>query len=739
MATATPVRSSMQDVPAEIDVLAKQCVETGAAGHVQLLLELCEAHGIAYTQKVNCAQIIVAACNRNGDGVDFSDVQENVSDIASIKFHQSLFKGLITDIPTAEYDDIIEFNTTMVNGSNGLLAPVEARKATHMSLWGGHTTQGFRTVRAGCPHWDTSLCVDGKLSILRVSQVCPRYADAIQNGAEYKVVPSWFLQKYPGLDDAVQAAGNVIQNVSKSETDLQMLRKLLNKIKAGQSFEQIKMAFKKTRPKNISALPHMFNFLRKFPDEMLINKMIMFCKNQSAGSQTRTIDGSIYDALQIDWKGALQAPNIRYGILTALYSDKKPGLLTVQHIKAIGNDHSIKATISAEEDVKAMKNMIKGDSMVDSSTQAWLVWSQFLANTACMLVKKNTTDVDRMLESAKQKLDYLIHIGHLQCMCVNAINEKCDVKLTDKFDAHVVPVRGKVIATPQTIAAHTRLADDLTESLMTELGFEVGQTIQATSKKQATEHVYKIESMANGIITLVNTSLKNPGPAVEIASFQRKEWKTVATKESDMITYQEEHSQHAVTSIIQNVIKAQCTLKLYEAWNSETLQSGAVDVMVGQKGVVAKIDFKKDKLVLSPNSHMVSVRELKHNEKVPDMYGSAGVLLGTANVNGKTVVVTAASMHMHVKCDKSRSVKDTCIVPYWQVETTDNEDNSNMKLSENLSDFEICVDSFNVKVPLMRNTKPIKAGDKLVLLCVKSDKHAEQPALKKQKTGDVEA
>ena len=735
--------AAMTDVPADIDGLAKLCVLTGAAGQVQQLLESCEAHGIVYTQKVNCQQILVAKCNRGGDGVDFADVQENVSDIASIKFHQTLFKGLISDIPAPEYDDIVEFNTNMVNCSNGLLAPVEARKATHMSLWGGHTTQGFRCVRAGCPHWDSSLCVDDKLSIERVSQVCPRYADAIQHGAEYKVLPSWFLRKYPGLDDAVQAAGNVIQNVSKSENDLQMLRKLMTKIKAGQPFEEIKMAFKKTRPKNIGALPHMFNFLRKFPDELLLNNMITFCKNQTSGSQTRTIDGAVFDALQIDWKGFLQAPHIRYGILTALYADKKTGLFLAPHIKAVGAENNIRATISAEEDVKTMKYMIKDSLQADSdTTKAWLNWSQFLANTACMIMKKNTTDVEHMLEVANQKKDYLVHIGHLQCRCVNAINEAYGVKLTKEFDAHVIPV--KITATQQAPgkAPSSRLAEDLTESLMSELGFMVGSTIQASKKPKTGAHtMYTIESMANGIIKVIDTALKKPAPGVPIKEFQDKAWKIVVSKDSNggTITYNEEHSQHAVTSIIQNVIKAQCTLKLYEAWDSETLESGYVDVVVGHKGVVAKKDFKTNELVLAPNSHNVSVRELKHNEKLPDMFAGTGVLLGTAKINGKTYVVTATSMSMHVKCDKSRVTKDTCIVPYWQVDTTDKDDQANMKLSENLSSFKIDIESYNVKVPLMRNTKQIKAGDRLVLLCAKSDKNAEQPALKKQKTGNIDA
>ena len=42
---------SRTDVPTNVDVLAKQCVESGTAGHVQALLAEAEAAGIVFSER----------------------------------------------------------------------------------------------------------------------------------------------------------------------------------------------------------------------------------------------------------------------------------------------------------------------------------------------------------------------------------------------------------------------------------------------------------------------------------------------------------------------------------------------------------------------------------------------------------------------------------------------------------------------------------------------------------------
>ena len=333
-----------------VDELCKRAIDTSAAGHIQTMIDAMLDCGIAHTQTVVCSQILVAMCNRGGYGLDPWDVQENISDITETQFHPKLFKGIITDIDKDDFAETIDFNRQQVDASNGILAPVNAQQANYVTLWGGHTTQGFRSARAGMPHYDADLCIDGRLSMVRIAEKCPSYAAALENGASYIVIPSWIFKKHPGLDDAVQAAGNVLQNVAKAENDIQMLQKLYIKISAGQSFDVIKEQFSRTRPKNLAALPHMFNFVRKFPDKKLLDHTIQFIK--ACKSKVRKINGGIFDVLQLDFKGPMQAPCVRFGVLCTLYVDANDKVLNAALIKGLGNDANLKNTLAVEQELE---------------------------------------------------------------------------------------------------------------------------------------------------------------------------------------------------------------------------------------------------------------------------------------------------------------------------------------------------------------------------------------------------
>ena len=155
-------------------------------------------------------------------------------------------------------------------------------------------------------------------------------------------------------------------------------------------------------------------------------------------------------------------------------------------------------------------------------------------------------------------------------------------------------------------------------------------------------------------------------------------------------------------------------------------------MVIEAKGVIAKEKWGANALTLSPNSHSVSMKELRPTDNGPALYSTVGVLLGTSKINGKTYVVTASGLPTHLKVDTSRNTKDTLMVPYWNVDVTDSEDKANMKLTADLSKHVIDADAVKIIVPYMKNTKVIKPGDRLVLF-VKSDKPG-QPVYKKQKT-----
>ena len=726
-------------VPAHIEQLANRCVSTSAAGLVERLLDDCIKEGIAHVTRILPFQLVVANCNRGGYGVNHFDVQENVSDIAETHWHDKLFRGVASDIPAEDFKAVMDFNMTQVEASMGTLAPIEPQKSTHQTYCGGHTTQGMRSVLAKCPHWDTSLTIDGRLSLTRVAEKCEAFAHTISHGAEYVVIPSWFVKKFEGLDVAIQAAGNTGQNIAKIVNDPQMLQRVGGMLAGGRTWDHIKDEFKKTRPKNLEALPHMFNFLRKFPDQTLINMTITYIK--ATGDPKRRVDADVYDALQQDYKGALQAPRVRFGILACLYADEKPNLLSTGAIKGLArSDSKLAATLAADNALLEFSNKIKAIPEIKDNTFVWLSWTKLCADVAAMLCEKNTTDVAKVLSAMKRPSDYIIHIGHLQYLCVQRISDKLQVEVTNEFDEHKITM-ANTAAPPKKHDQQSqpvRGSEDISPQMMLEMGFKVGDVICLTKKDKNTDQEnFKICSIENGKIGLMDDKSKQPATAVDLADFQQKKWKHAASDKSVWYTYEESHCQHHATPVIQSIIKSTAILAIHAAWHEEKLESEDLSIQVSPKTVVASKKFGINSLVLSPCTQSVQVKEVRAGESTPIFSVSGGVFLGTVSIDSKLHVVVASGVPPYVRKENCRNARTTTLVPYWMVDVTNNEAEANMKLSVDTSKHVIDTEDLTVKVPLMKNTKTLKVGDKLVLFVpspIIPLPDPKQPALKRAKT-----
>ena len=129
-------------------------------------------------------------------------------------------------------------------------------------------------------------------------------------GLNWLVIPSWFLDKYPGLEEAILGTGNLVNNTTKKETDLQIIGKIANKIKDGASYDDIKALMLKQRYKNVAALPGMFQFYRKFEKSRdgtdLVDETQNFVKINV--SESRSLDGPMMEALAMDVRGVEQLP-----------------------------------------------------------------------------------------------------------------------------------------------------------------------------------------------------------------------------------------------------------------------------------------------------------------------------------------------------------------------------------------------------------------------------------------------
>ena len=727
-------------MPEDIEALARQAVETQAAGLVEKFLDQLVDSGIGHRARIPCSKLVVAMCNRGGYGVNGFDVQDNTSDIASTHWYDKLFKGVCTDIDAGEFDDLMAFNIEQVAAANGLLAEVEPNKATYQTLCGGHTTQGMKAVEARCPHWDDDLTLDGRLSIIMVAEKSPAYAEAIRMGAEYTIVPSWVLKKFPGLDNAIQAAGNTGQNIAKAVNDPQMLQRVAGMVQTKKTFGQVRTEFKKTRPKNLEALPGMYNFIRKFPDTTLINGLIKYIKSFDT---KRKVSEAAYDALQTDYKGVGQAPRIRFGVLAALYVDEKQDLLTTAAIKGMGADKKIADTLDADQTLKELYSKIQSrfagidPDELKNNSKAMMSWYGLCADVVAHRCDKNTSSVTKHLVDMKKPPDYAISIKHLQQLCVQRIFADTGIKLTDEFSKYEItttekPKQPKEMTEKQKCV---RSSDDITSQMMLELGFKVDDVVCAVKREKGAEIIaLKITKMENGKIHFHGDD--KIWPPADLAEFQQKRWRqfTTATVEDRVwYDYEEEHCQHSSPGNMHNIVKATAMLAVFQAWNDETLVSNGVQLSVHPKGVCAKEKFTIGSLVLAPNSQSVSIKEIKDNDQTP-LYGSGGLFMGVTRIDDKLHGVFASSVPPKLKKENCKNTRDTLLVPYWMLEVTDKEENANMKFTIDVSKNVIDANEPVIKVPLIKNSRTLKVDDKLVLFVPTALSLNPKPALKKQKT-----
>ena len=123
---------------------------------------------------------------------------------------------------------------------------------------------------ASCKHPDPTLTKDGMLSMSAVRLRDAWLADAAETGLKWTVL-SHELFNIPRVADLVQAGMNCTNHTTLAETELQLCRKILEKVvhktKEGQESLQwadIEKEVLRSKPPGAMACPFMFAFVCKF-------------------------------------------------------------------------------------------------------------------------------------------------------------------------------------------------------------------------------------------------------------------------------------------------------------------------------------------------------------------------------------------------------------------------------------------------------------------------------------------
>eukprot|EP00959_Pyramimonas_sp_CCMP1952_P277321 5797838-Pyramimonas_sp.AAC.1 len=139
-------------------------VKTQKKSAADAICDLLVTNGMAFYEQVDNRHVLVHPQNRDGVGLEGSDVHDLIDFIVSAGFSMGETAGARCIQVNPNNSDQLIFNDTLVEKSAGMLAPVVREDARVLSVTCSTTTAGLRAVAAGCKTHVERLASGGFLS-----------------------------------------------------------------------------------------------------------------------------------------------------------------------------------------------------------------------------------------------------------------------------------------------------------------------------------------------------------------------------------------------------------------------------------------------------------------------------------------------------------------------------------------------------------------------------------------------
>ncbi|CAJ1370873.1 unnamed protein product [Effrenium voratum] len=262
------------DLCLHLEELIAKAQEGPLIATVAKVLGVLEAANLAFRAKVHSKYIACHPANRDGVGCVGSDCHSLLDDILAVGWDPSAPKPVCVEVRDA-HDEVVAFNEKMIQSNNNLLAPLQTGCVKYASLSASHTNQVLRLLHAQHPHTHsagsegTAITVGGLLSMEQLRNTDALFHAAAAGGIEWQVVAEKVLQRFPALGELLQEAGNTSGQLQRSETDMQLARRILREVSAapaGQavSYQSIRQRVLRSKPACAQAVPWIFGFVVKF-------------------------------------------------------------------------------------------------------------------------------------------------------------------------------------------------------------------------------------------------------------------------------------------------------------------------------------------------------------------------------------------------------------------------------------------------------------------------------------------
>ena len=250
-------------VNAWIDEYELQPMCTGPQALVDKILDYLVEADLAYKQVYPPDVVGVHPKNRYGEGLDPVEVHGLIDKILNAGFsRKALGRAIAAEVPPNELGvRHVQFNHELVLHSMQLLPALSAH-ASILSLGCSHTNATGRCVKLGAKALHPTIAdADGNLSLARMRERSPDYADFCEHGMQWTVIRHHVEVKCPRLFDLLQQGANIGQQSAIQESPMSVLLALHQEMLKGIQWKEAAAKLARLKPPHAASMLDMAEFV----------------------------------------------------------------------------------------------------------------------------------------------------------------------------------------------------------------------------------------------------------------------------------------------------------------------------------------------------------------------------------------------------------------------------------------------------------------------------------------------
>jgi hypothetical protein len=236
-------RARIEAIAPELRALVKHHEEGTYKGGVEAfnttIMQKIDSSGLMESEVKLTVKVGVHPDNRERAMLVPVDCQDLLLKFADNGYNPGKWDALALRIPPGPVGDAWRAaNVTLVDASDGLLAPISADSIEIVTGRGSHGTAALRLATLGGRSIHAELADQhGQVSKAKLLEMQPSWTEPLEKGVLYKVLPGELELAVPGLLACLSRIGNASNDVFRQQTTLQMCARIhsmiASKMKSG--------------------------------------------------------------------------------------------------------------------------------------------------------------------------------------------------------------------------------------------------------------------------------------------------------------------------------------------------------------------------------------------------------------------------------------------------------------------------------------------------------------------------